>query len=123
MYKRQPCWDGLFQEATFCVADQVCCYDEDYYSYHTCDTAGFCSDYSYELQCNDFGDCSNGDVCCVNLDSFGDLTSITCESSCSDLIACSSAAPCPEGLECFHVFNPASSHDEYDAYGYCYPPE
>ena len=116
-----PCWDALFQEPTSCVGDQVCCYDEDYYSYHGCETAGFCSDWSYELQCNDSGDCDVGDTCCVNLDGFDALESITCETSCDDLLACSAASPCPTGQTCYYVFDPNSSHPEYDAYGFCYP--
>lgn len=115
-----PCWDGLFQEATSCVADQVCCYDADYYAYHTCDTQGFCGDWAYELQCNDAGDCG-GDLCCVNVDGSGYLESITCESSCDDFVACSALVPCPGGQTCRYVFNPESSHDEYDAYGFCDP--
>jgi hypothetical protein len=116
-----PCWDGFLQEPIACTGDQVCCFDEDYYVYHECDTAGFCSDYAYELQCNDAGDCAAGELCCVNVDGFGDLVSITCETSCPDLRACSPEQPCPSGQTCEDVFAADPNHPEYDAYGYCAP--
>jgi hypothetical protein len=115
-----PCWDGGAQQAVTCGAGDACCYDVDYYSEHQCDAVGSCSEYAYELQCNEDADC-NGKRCCYNTDFLDDLYSITCEDSCDDYAACSAQEQCPEGYACYYVFDPDSSHDEYDVYGVCWP--
>ena len=93
-----PCWDGFEGEATTCVAGDVCCFDPDYYSEHECTNPGGCDDlWETELGCNEPSDCGTGQQCCADVDGFGYLLIIRCDTSCDDFVACSAQADCPGG--------------------------